>query len=93
MEVITLALICDIELEDIGLTINNAYLRIETFSGSETHVNFNLSVYINKESYDENRSPITRINYSTEFDKDRNLFRQMYEYLRSLPEYEDAVEA
>lgn len=87
-----MALKCDVELES-GLMIPDAYLRIETFSGSETHVNFNLSVYINKTSFDEKKPPVTQINYGMEFDKDRNLFSQMYSYLRTLPEYEDAVEA
>lgn len=87
-----MALISDIEL-DSGLIIQNAYLRIRTFSGSETYINFNLSVYLNKESFIEEKSPITQINYNMDYDKDRNLFRQMYEYLRTLPEYEDAVEA
>lgn len=88
-----MALICDVELEGIGLVVEDAYLRIASFSGSEKHVNFNLNIYINKDRYDDDRSPITIINYSMEFDNDRNLFRQMYEHLRTLPEYAGAVEA
>lgn len=92
MEGKILALICDMELES-GLMIPDAYLRITSFSGSENHVNFNLSVFINENSFDDEKPAVTQIAYSMDFDKDRNLFRQMYEYLKTLPEYEDAVEA
>lgn len=87
-----MALICDVELES-GLTIQNAYLRISRFEGTEKNVNFNLRVYVDKASYEDEKLPVTQINYSMEFDKDRNLFRQMYEHLTSLSEYTNAVEA
>jgi|SRR5699024_7789249 len=90
--VFVLALVCDVELES-GLTISKAYLKISSFSGSETHINFNLNVFINKTNFEEERPPITHKNYDMHFDKDRNLFRQMYEHLRTLPEYEHAIEA
>lgn len=91
MEGKIMALICDVALES-GLAINDAYLRINNFSGTESHLNFVLSIYVNKESYDD-KPAISSISYNMAFDKDRNVFRQMYEYLRTLPEYVDAVEA
>lgn len=78
---------------DNGLIINNAYLRIESFSGTEKSVSFVLNVYASSNAYDENKPPVTSFSYRMEFDKDKNLFAQMYSYLRNLPEYENAVEA
>lgn len=87
-----MALICDVELEN-GLKIEGAYHRIASFSGTETYLNFNVDVYVKKAVFDEGRPSVTSKRYEMTFDKDRNLFRQMYECLRTLPEYEDAVEA
>lgn len=87
-----MALICDIELEN-GLSVPDAYLRIVSFSGTETEVSFVLNAYLNKDALEEGRPPVASFGYNTNFDKDRNLFRQMYEHLRTLPEYENAVEA
>ncbi len=87
-----MALICDIELSS-GLSISQAYLRIDNFSGSERYLNFSLNFYIDKKSFDEEKPPVYTTSYATTFDKDRNLFGQMYEYLRTLPEYADAIEA
>lgn len=87
-----MALINDIELEN-GLSVEGAYLRIVNFSGTENNVNFVLNVYASVNAFNEERPPITSFSYRIDYDKNRNLFSQMYDYLRTLPEYEDAVEA
>jgi len=87
-----MALISDVEL-DSGLKINDAYIRIHKFSGTENVVDFELHVFVDKASYEEGRAPLDRRYYSMLFDKNQNLYRQMYEHLLSLPEYEAAAEA
>ena len=87
-----MALINDIELES-GLVIGNAYHRIDSYKGTERYLAFIVNIYINEEAFDEGKPPITYKEYGLSYNKDRNLFSQMYEYLRSLPEYADAVEA
>jgi len=91
-EVKKMALKCDIEL-DSGLMIKDAYLRISSFSGTERDLSFQLNVYADKAYYNDNRPPVSYLAYKMNYDKDRNIFSQMYDYLGSLPEYEDAVEA
>lgn len=85
-------LVADVELES-GLVLNDAYLVITSFSGTKKQIDFVLSIYVNKESYNEERTALSTRVFSLDFDKDRNLFRQMYGYLLTFPEYEDAVEA
>lgn len=89
---IALALICDIDLES-GLTVENAYLRIKSFNGSESRVSFILYIYTNKDNFKNGKPAISQKSYNMDFDKDRNLFRQMYNFLLTLPEYENATEA
>jgi len=87
-----MALICDIDL-DSGLNIKDAYIRIVRFSGTENSLNFDVNIYVSKGGYDQGKSTVATISHIMDYDKDQNIFRQMYEHLRSLPEYENAVEA
>lgn len=87
-----MALINDVDLEN-GLTVENAYHRITEFKGTERQLFFTVTIYVSKEFYNDDKSPLESKEHGMTYDKDRNLFRQMYEKLRSLPEYEDAVEA
>lgn len=87
-----LALKCDVEL-DSGLLVKGAYHRITNFYGTESQISFSVNVYINKEAFEKEKPSITSKTFETTFDKDRNLFSQMYEYLRTLSEYDEAVEA
>lgn len=87
-----MALKTDVERES-GLVIDDAYLRVVKFSGTKSYLDFTLNIYVNRQAYDKGRYAVSSKFYNMSFDKDRNLFRQMHEYLRALPEYEDAVEA
>lgn len=87
-----MALICDIELGS-GIQVENAYHIIYSFAGTEHRLNFTVNVYVDKKAFDEGKQVITSKSYDMDFDKDRNLFRQMYEHLISLPEFAYATEA
>lgn len=78
---------------DNGLTIENAFLQISNFSGDHDILHFNVSVYMNESAYQDGKPSITTLDYSMDYDKDRNLYKQMYNHLHNLPEYEDAIEA
>ena len=92
MEGLDMALNCDVELES-GITIPNAYLRIGSFSGNENYISFNLNIYVDKDAYIEEKPSVSTVSHSMKFDTTSNLFRQMYEHLRTLPQYINAVEA
>lgn len=87
-----MALICDVELES-GLTINDAYLRLSNFRGTEEMLHFDIYVYVDKNNFLEGKTEVSRLSFSVDFDPTRNLLNQVYEHVRSLPEYEDAVSA
>lgn len=87
-----MALICDVELKS-GLTINKAYLRLSNFRGTEEYLNFDINVYVDKKSFVEGKAEVERLSFYMEFDPTRSLVNQVYEHVRSLPEYEDAVTA
>lgn len=87
-----MAFICGVELNS-GINVDDAYHIISSFSGTATSLNFNVSVYVDKSAYENGKQAITSRTYDMDFDKDKNLFRQMHEYMSGLPEYENAVEA
>ncbi|WP_066190772.1 hypothetical protein [Gracilibacillus timonensis] len=81
---------CDVTLES-GLVVPIAYLSIVNFSGNDDEISCTLGVWLNKKTYRENKQSITGLLHHLEYDKDRNIYRQMYEHLHSLLEYEGAV--
>lgn len=84
-------LLCDVELSS-GLIVDNAYLRIVSFSGTEKNLNFDLAIFVNKESYENGKQMLSLKSYSIPYAKGQDIFRQMYTYLLTLPEYKKAVE-
>lgn len=87
-----MALLNNLELSN-GLKIEDAYIRIIYFNGTEETLDFTANAYIDESAFREGKTPVASLNYSMDFDKNRNIFRQMYEHLIELPEYENAVEA
>jgi len=89
---VKMALICNVELES-GLSLNGSYLKITNFSGTEKELSFQLNVYADKTSFEEKRPPVAYLSFVMEYNKGRDIFEQMYDYLKSLPEYTGAINA
>lgn len=75
----------DINLET-GVCVNNAYCRIENITIDKHNMNFNIRKYADKDKpfFDEQ---YLSCSYNIECE---NLFKQAYEYLKTLEEFKDA---
>lgn len=74
-----------------GLTINSAYLKIDSLSGNKNSMDINLGVYANKDSNESLEQRFYNFAPSVA-DTAPNTFKQGYEYLKTLDEYKDAVD-
>lgn len=90
-----MAIINQITLES-GLSIGQAYIRVQGINGNKNIASINLEVFVSQEKRDEGKSPITYFNYTfvpmTE-DNAPRWDKQAYEYLKTLPEFADAIDA
>lgn len=80
---------------DSGIVAEHAYIRIQELSGNKNFVGIRLEVFGDQELCNSGKSPIAYYNYSFEPAKDEESLRwdrQAYEYLKTLPEYADAVD-
>lgn len=76
-----------------GLSIENAYIRIDTFSGSKSNVKIVVNSYISQESFNSGIGYLEQKIYSFTpdiTDTAKIVLKQGYEYLKTLDEYKAA---
>ena len=79
-----------------GLTINNAYIRIDEQRGTKDICNIRVRNYVSKEAFDNRSEYVSEKVYSftpSVTDNAPNFIKQGYEYLKTLPEFTDAIDA
>lgn len=88
-----MALIIDQEMKT-GVIANSSYCKIESVTATRDEMNFYVGIYLNKESRIENKQPLETRSYSCGHDSnaDKNSIRQGYEFLKTLSEYENAID-
>jgi len=82
---------------DIGLEVQNAYIRIDGYSCYENNINARVRAYINKDMQMQGKMPISGsediitlvVDYS---DTAVNTKKQIYEHMKTLEKYVDAVD-
>lgn len=84
----------NLEIEN-GLSLNGAYIRIDSVSGSKNSLVISANAYTSKESFLQGNEYLKNNIYqfipSVE-DNSENFIKQGYEYLKSLEEYKDAID-
>lgn len=78
-----------------GLSVNNAYHRIDAIGGSKETMLFTLNSYVSKEAYQEGKSYLAQKQYKftpTVEDGASNFIKQAYEYLKRIPEFKGALD-
>jgi hypothetical protein len=78
-----------------GLNIENAYIRIDTFSGSKKSVQIIVNSYISQESFNNGIGYLEQNIYTFTPDVSNTaklVIKQGYEYIKTLEEYKDAVD-
>lgn len=88
-----MALILKKELES-GLILEEAYCKVEEINANKEKMNFYLSIYLNKEARNNNKIPLESKFYSCDHDvyMNRNTIKQAYMYLKSLEDYNNAID-
>lgn len=90
-----MALLVSVQL-DSGMTISNSYAKIGSFSGDKNLLSIELQFFLDKEKADSNNySPMTVKVYSftpSVADDSNNWLKQAYEYLKTLDEYQNAID-
>lgn len=84
-------------VSDNGLQTPEAYHRISGMFVTQSRVEFTLSSYASIEFFKENNLAIPLFSKEYNFVPDvteeaKNIFKQGYEYLFSLPEYKNAID-
>lgn len=76
--------------------VSNAYIRIDSYSGNKSSASIYANTYLSKQSCEDGKEPIepTKIfTFPHNVEENApNIVKQGYVYLKTLPEYEDAID-
>ena len=89
-----MAFIKDVELNN-GLTIKNAYVKIDTVGGCKERIDISVNSYISQEDFSNKKGSLDKKNYyfvPSVADDAPNYHKQGYEYLKTLSEFATAVD-
>lgn len=89
-----MALKQSVTLESV-LMIEDAYIRVQGINGNKNMVAVSLEVFVTQELCQDGKPPIAYFNYMFEPIEDDNSPRwdkQAYEYLKTTPEFLDAID-
>lgn len=89
-----MALSKNINLEN-GLTVENAYIRIDSLAGNKDLLTITVNSYVSQEAFQDGKPYLEQKLYSftpSVEEEAPNFIKQGYEYLKTLEEYQDAVD-
>lgn len=76
-----------------GVALTDAYLKAKSIAGTKTGLVIELTINVSSDLSDQNK-PVAIINYyfTPDLLSEDNFFKQAYTYLKTLPEYTDALD-
>jgi hypothetical protein len=90
-----MALIKSIKLLN-GIELKDGYFKIFNIMGDKNMLSLNVQIYFSKEHCDNTGIPIAGDSYSFKpavLNESENFLKQGYDYLKTLPEFKDAIDA
>lgn len=78
-----------------GLTVENAYIKIDTVGGYKGGLDISVNSYISKDGFESGKGYLEQKIYNfvpSVEDTSLNFIKQGYEYIKTLDEYKDAVD-
>lgn len=78
-----------------GLEIPNAYIRVDRLGGNKNNLDIKVSVYVSDQTQNEGYPWVEQYTYSFAPSVEtgaENFVKQAYLYLKTLPEFSDAVD-
>lgn len=76
---------------DTGLTINDAYARVDRFSGDKHYVGFSVQVFVNQSARADGKSAIAQLNFEVPYVDGMSMV-SLYNHLKTLPEFAGAID-
>ena len=82
---------------ETGITVNNCYARIDRIMGNKENMSLILNYYIGQDAYQSGKIHVkqdTTLVFAVSLeDTSPNFIKQGYEHLKTLPEFENAIDA
>ncbi len=79
-----------------GLTVQDAYIRIESVTGTKESMTVAVAAYLNEAAHNAQKPPLdllkTFVFVPSVADGSANFIEQGYAYLKTLPEFADATD-
>lgn len=78
-----------------GVVINNAYVRVDTVCGYKFGLDISVNSYVTQEAFEGGQGYLEQKFYNlipSVEDDAPNFIKQGYIYLKTLPEFEDAID-
>lgn len=76
-----------------GIFLDEAYCKIDTFRGDRHNVRVGVSVYANHSVYSEGKPAIESLEFNLPTpNSSDNMFAEVYNYLKTQPEFDGAVD-
>lgn len=78
-----------------GLNVENAYIRIDTVSGYKGGIDISVNSYVSKEAFENGDGYLKQqmFNFIPSVEEgSENFIKQGYDYLKTLPEFDNAVD-
>ncbi|KWX71622.1 hypothetical protein AMQ84_27255 [Paenibacillus riograndensis] len=78
-----------------GLTLQNAYIRVQGVNGNKNIADICLELFVSQQACEEEKVPVTHMYFRFTPDQEEDATRwdkQAYEHLKTLPEFENAVD-
>lgn len=79
-----------------GIEVETSYIRIDTVNGSKDELTISANYYIDKQASDDGKPLFKYETYNfhpSVADDSPNFIKQGYEYLKTLPEFSEALDA
>lgn len=88
-----MALLLNLENTRIGAPVSQAYARIQSIAGSQTNFHISVYVYYNQNARSTFSDPISMTSHVINTsDLKGDILPALYNYLKTLPEYEGATD-
>jgi hypothetical protein len=88
-----MALFLNIQTSNIGVSVNQAYAKIDSFLGHNNTLNFGVMFYYNQDARQKFATPIFSKNHVINLSEiSGDILPALYNYLKTLPEYEGATD-
>lgn len=81
---------------DSGITVENAYIRVSSFYGNKSNIEFIISTYFSREYYLDGMMPVVppqRYSFVPDMSRTaKNPLEQIYMYVKTIDEFSDAFD-